>query len=40
MNAILSVLLLIILRLVLPVGLLLGLGEVIKRHNAKHWLKM
>jgi len=40
MDATLYILLLVVLRLVLPIGLLLGLGEVIKRRNAKYWLKM
>ena len=34
------VLLLTILRLVIPFGLILVLGELVRRHNAKYWLKM
>ena len=39
MDATLYVLLMIVLRLGVPVGVLLGLGELIKRRNAKYWLK-
>ena len=34
------VLLLTILRLVIPFGLVLLLGEIIRRRDANHWLKM
>lgn len=40
MNATIYVLVLFILRLALPFGLLLGLGELAKRRNAKYWLNM
>jgi hypothetical protein len=40
MNATIYVLFLIVLRLVIPIGLLLSLGEWIKRRNAKYWLNM
>jgi hypothetical protein len=40
MNATVYILLLTILRLVIPFGLLLGLGELIRRRTAKYWLKM
>ncbi len=40
MNAIAYVLLLTILRLVVPFGLILLLGEWIRRRNAKYWLKV
>jgi hypothetical protein len=40
MNATVYILLLTILRLVIPFGLLLGLGELIRRRDAKYWLKM
>jgi hypothetical protein len=40
MNAITYVLLLTILRLVVPFGLILLLGEWIRRRNAKYWLKV
>jgi hypothetical protein len=40
MNATAYILLLTILRLVIPFGLLLGLGELIRRRNAKYWLNM
>lgn len=40
MDATLYVLLMIVLRLGLPVGALLGLGELIKRRNGKYWLKV
>ena len=34
------VLLLTILRLVIPFGLVLLLGEIIRRRDANHWLKV
>jgi len=34
------VLFLTILRLVIPFGLILVLGELVRRRNAKYWLKM
>lgn len=40
MNATIYVLLLTILRVIIPLGLLLGLGELVRRRNAKYWLKM
>lgn len=40
MNATTYVLLLTILRLLIPFGLILGLGELVRRHDAKYWLKM
>jgi hypothetical protein len=40
MNAIAYVLLLTILRLIIPFGLILLLGEWIRRRNAKYWLKV
>lgn len=40
MNATAYVLLLTILRLVIPFGLLVGLGELIRWRNTKYWLKM
>jgi hypothetical protein len=40
MNATVYVLLLTILRLVIPFGLILGVGELIRRRDAKYWLKM
>lgn len=39
MNATIYVLLLTILRLVVPFGLILLLGELIRRRNANYWLK-
>jgi hypothetical protein len=39
MNATEFVLLLIILRLVIPFGLILLLGEIIRRRNSSYWLK-
>lgn len=38
MNATIYVLLLFVLRLVIPLGLLLGLGELAGRRNRKYWL--
>jgi hypothetical protein len=40
MNAATYFLLLTIIRLVIPFGLILVLGELIKRRDAKYWLKM
>ncbi len=40
MNATVYVLLLTLLRLVIPFGALLALGELIRRRNAKYWLNM
>lgn len=40
MNAPIFVLLLTILRLVIPFGLILLLGELIRRHNTDYWLKL
>ena len=40
MNATLFVLLLTILRLVIPFGLILLLGELIRRRDANYWLRM
>jgi hypothetical protein len=40
MNAPVFVLLFTLLRLVIPFGLLLVLGELIRRRDAKYWLKM
>jgi hypothetical protein len=40
MNATGFVLLLAILRLVIPFGLVLLLGEIIRRRNANYWLKV
>ena len=40
MNAPVFVLLFTILRLVIPFGLVLALGEWIRRRDAKYWLKM
>jgi hypothetical protein len=39
MNAPLVVLLLTVLRLVIPFGLILLLGEVVRRRNSNYWLK-
>ncbi len=39
MNATEFVLLLTILRLVIPFGLILVLGELIRRRDANHWIK-
>jgi len=38
MNATVFILLLTILRLVIPFGLILVLGELIRRRDAKYWL--
>ena len=40
MNATVIVLLLTILRLVIPFGLILLLGELIRRRDANYWLKV
>ena len=40
MNATGFVLLLTILRLVIPFGLILLLGEIIRRRDANYWLKV
>lgn len=40
MDATIYILVLTILRLVIPFGLLIGLGELTRRRNAKYWLKM
>lgn len=40
MSATTYFLLLTILRLVIPFGLILGLGELIRRRNTKYWLRM
>jgi hypothetical protein len=40
MNATTYFLLLTIFRLVIPFGLILGLGELLRRRDAKYWLKM
>ena len=40
MNATLIVLLLTVLRLVVPFGLILLLGELIRRRDANYWLKV
>jgi hypothetical protein len=40
MNAPVFVLFFTLLRLVIPFGLLLVLGELIRRRDAKYWLKM
>jgi hypothetical protein len=40
MNATEIVLLLAILRLVIPFGLILVLGELVRRRDANYWLKM
>jgi hypothetical protein len=40
MSATTYFLLLTTLRLVIPFGLILGLGELIRRRNTKYWLKM
>jgi len=39
MNAPVVVLILTILRLVIPFGLILFLGELIRRRNTSYWLK-
>jgi hypothetical protein len=39
MNATVFVLLLTILRLVIPFGLVLLLGELIRRRNANYWIQ-
>ena len=39
MNAPVFVLILTILRLVIPFGLILFLGELIRRRNTNYWLK-
>ena len=39
MNATEFVLLLTIIRLIIPFGLILVLGELIRRRDAKYWLK-
>lgn len=40
MNATFYVLVLTILRLVIPFGLILLIGELIRRRDANYWLKM
>lgn len=40
MNATIYVLLLTVLRLIIPFGTILALGEMVRRHNAKYWLNM
>jgi hypothetical protein len=40
MTATVYVLILTVLRLVIPFGLILVLGELIRRRDTKYWLKM